>query len=101
MNTQYDTTFDENLEIDTSTIDGDFSRLVIFNDDVNTFDWVIQCLMEVCQHTEEQAEQLSLIIHFKGKATVKTGSYEDLVPRKDALIERGLSVVIETEYKKA
>lgn len=101
MNTQYDTTFDENLEIDTSTIDGDFSRLVIFNDDVNTFDWVIQCLMEVCQHTEEQAEQLSLIIHFKGKATVKTGSYEDLVPRRDALIERGLSVVIETEYKKA
>lgn len=101
MNTQCDTTFEENLKIDTSTIDGELSRLVIYNDDVNTFDWVIQCLMEVCQHTEEQAEQLSLIIHFKGKATVKTGCYEDLVPRKDALIERGLSVVIKTEYKKA
>lgn len=101
MNTQYDTTLNEDIETDTSTIDGSLSRLVIYNDDFNTFDWVIQCLMEICQHTEEQAEQLSLIIHFKGKATVKTGSYEDLVPRKDALIERGLSVVIETEFKKA
>ena len=101
INPLYEESLEEDVLIDTLTTDGELCRLVIYNDDFNTFDWVIQCLMEVCQHTEEQAEQSSLIIHFKGKATVKTGSYEELAPRKEALIERGLSVVIETEYKKA
>ena len=49
-------------------------HILVFNDDVNSFDWVIQCFMEVLKHSHEQAEQLSIIIHFKGKATVKTGS---------------------------
>jgi len=71
------------------------AELVVYNDDYNTFDWVIQCFMEVCHHTFEQSEQLSLIIHFKGKAVVKTDSFEELRPLKDALIERGLSAVIE------
>ncbi len=71
------------------------ARLVVYNDDVNTFDWVIQCFIEVLDHTPEQAEQLSLIIHFKGKATVKTAPREELKPKKDALIDRGLSAVIE------
>lgn len=71
------------------------SQLVVYNDDYNTFDWVIQCFMEVCHHTFEQSEQLSLIIHFKGKAVAKTDSFEELRPLKDALIERGLSAVIE------
>ena len=62
-------------------------------------DWVIQCLMDVCNHTHEQSEQLSLIIHFKGKATVKTAPFDTLKPMKDALIERGLSAVIETEVE--
>lgn len=75
---------------------GEVSELIVLNDDVNTFDWVIQCLMDVCKHSFEQAEQLSLIVHFKGKAVVKTASFNILVPMKDALCDRGLSAVIET-----
>lgn len=73
------------------------SYLIVYNDDFNTFDWVIQSLMEVCNHSMIQSEQLSLIVHYKGKATVKTGSFDDLEPMKDALIDRGLSAVIEQE----
>lgn len=71
------------------------AQLLVYNDDFNTFDWVIQCFMEVCNHTFEQSEQLSLIVHYKGKAIVKTGNLENLKPMKDALVERGLSAVIE------
>lgn len=78
---------------DTGT--GKMAQLIVYNDDVNTFDWVIECLMEILQHTHEQAEQLSLIIHFKGKATVKTAPFSVLRPKKDALVDRGLSAVIE------
>ena len=74
---------------------GERAQLIVFNDDHNTFDWVIQCFMEVLNHTSAQAEQLSLIIHFKGKATVKTAPKNILKPKKDALIDRGLSAVIE------
>jgi len=74
---------------------GDLAHLVVYNDDVNTFDWVIQCFMEVLNHTHEQSEQLSLIIHFKGKATVKTAPKRELRPKKEALVDRGLSAVIE------
>lgn len=74
---------------------GDLSRLVVYNDDHNTFDWVIQCLMEILGHTFEQSEQLALIIHFKGKATVKTAPLSELKPLKDGLTDRGLSAVIE------
>jgi ATP-dependent Clp protease adaptor protein ClpS len=72
------------------------SQLIVYNDDFNTFDWVIQCFIEVCGHSFEQSEQLSLIIHFKGKAIVKTGAIEDLKPIKEELINRGLSAVVET-----
>ena len=71
------------------------SQLLVYNDDFNTFDWVIQCFMEVCNHTFEQSEQLSLIVHYKGKAIVKTADFDLLKPMKDALLERGLSAVIE------
>lgn len=74
---------------------GQVSQLIVYNDDHNTFDWVIQCFMEVLGHTHAQSEQLSLIIHFKGKATVKTAPKDVLKPKKDALIDRGLSAVIE------
>ena len=73
------------------------AQLVVFNDEVNTFEWVIQCFVEVLEHNHEQAEQCSLIIHFKGKAIVKTAPINILKPLKDALTERGLSVVIEEE----
>jgi ATP-dependent Clp protease adaptor protein ClpS len=71
------------------------AHLVVYNDDVNTFDWVIDCFMEILGYTSVQAEQLALIIHTKGKATVKSDSKEVLMPLKDALNDRGLSAVIE------
>lgn len=74
---------------------GDKAELIVYNDDHNTFDWVIKSFVEVLQHTVEQAEQLSLLIHYKGKATVKTASIDHLKPMKDALVDRGLSAVIE------
>lgn len=72
------------------------NELIVYNDDFNTFDWVIQCFMDICNHSFEQSEQLSLIIHFKGKAVVKTDVLEVLQPMKDALVDRGLSAVIES-----
>ncbi len=75
---------------------GDISEIVVYNDDVNTFDWVIESFMEVCKHSFEQAEQLSMMVHFRGKASVKRGIFDILRPMKDALCERGLSAVIET-----
>ncbi|MBK8702745.1 MAG: ATP-dependent Clp protease adaptor ClpS [Saprospiraceae bacterium] len=84
------------LEEDISDSDmGSMAQLIVYNDDVNTFEWVIQCFIEVLRHTTEQAEQLALLIHFKGKATVKTASKRELMPKKEALIDRGLSAVIE------
>lgn len=74
----------------------EISELIVYNDDVNTFDWVIQSLMDICCHPFEQAEQLSLLVHFKGKAVVKTAAFEILLPMKDALCERGISAVIDT-----
>jgi len=56
----------------------DKAELIVYNDDYNTFDWVIKCFMEVCNHTFEQSEQLSLLVHFKGKAVVKAGTFEKL-----------------------
>lgn len=71
------------------------ANLVVYNDDVNTFDWVIECLMECLGHTSEQSEQLSLLIHYKGKATVMSGTRDILQPKKEQLVDRGLSAVIE------
>jgi len=76
---------------------GKLHHLIVYNDDHNTFDWVIRCFIEVLKHSETQAEQLSYIIHFKGKATVKTGPLDELKPKKDALVDRGLSAVIESD----
>jgi ATP-dependent Clp protease adaptor protein ClpS len=89
--------FQEQEEVLTEDITGTGNpvEIVVYNDDVNTFDWVIQCFMEVLQHSQEQAEQLSLLVHFKGKAIVKTGPRPELQPKKDALVERGLSAVME------
>ncbi len=67
------------------------AQIIVYNDDVNTFDWVIQCFIDICKHSTQQAEQLSLIIHFKGKATVKTGPGHWLRPMASALLDRGLS----------
>lgn len=70
------------------------NEIVLFNDDVNTFDFVIETLIDVCDHTPEQAEQCSLIVHYNGKCTVKTGEYKDLEPRCSKLLRAGLSAEI-------
>ena len=70
-------------------------QLVVWNDEVNTFEWVIETLEEVCGHSHEQAEQCAYIIHFKGKYAVKQGEYEELKPQCDAITERGIGATIE------
>ena len=69
--------------------------LIIYNDDVNTFDHVIDSLIKVCRHEMLQAEQCSIIIHNTGKCAVKRGDYTKLEPMCTALLDRGLSAVIE------
>ncbi len=66
-------------------------EIILHNDDVNTFDHVINCLIRYCDHTLEQAEQCAYIVHYRGKCTVKTGSFEDLEPRCSSLLKAELS----------
>ena len=70
------------------------NEIVLYNDEVNTFDHVIDTLIRVCSHTPEQAGQCSLIVHYKGKCTVKSGEYKDLKPQCTQLLEAGLSAEI-------
>ena len=69
--------------------------LVVWNDEVNTFEWVIETLIKVCGHTPEQAEQCAMFIHTKGKYAVKNGEYETLKPMCDAITDRGIGATIE------
>lgn len=71
-------------------------HLVVWNDEVNTFEWVIETLMEICSHSYEQAEQCAYIIHYKGKYAVKHGNYETLKPMRDAITDRGIGATVET-----
>ncbi len=82
----------EQPEVD--TLEKNNNEIVLYNDDVNTFDHVINTLMYACDHTPEQAEQCSILVHYKGKCTVKTGDYDDLKPRCSKLLEAGLSAEI-------
>ena len=70
-------------------------NLIVWNDEVNTFQWVIDTLMEVCGHSYEQAEQCSYIIHFQGKYAVKKGSYDELKSMCDAITDRGIGATVE------
>ncbi len=70
------------------------NEIVLYNDDVNTFDHVIDTLIRVCKHTSEQAEQCAILVHYKGKCTVKTGSLDELKPQCTQLLEAGLSAEI-------
>lgn len=70
------------------------NEIVLHNDDVNTFDHVIDTLIRVCNHEELQAEQCALLVHYKGKCTVKTGSFDELKPQCSALLDAGLSAEI-------
>jgi ATP-dependent Clp protease adaptor protein ClpS len=76
------------------TIETETYSLVVFNDDVNTFDFVIQVLQDVCGHSPEQAEQCTLLIHFKGKCSVKSGSWEKMAAMRYRICNAGLSAEV-------
>ena len=82
-------------DTDLLTSTDDPCSLVVWNDEVNTFEWVIETLVTVCGHSTEQAEQCAYFIHFKGKYAVKNGSYDDLKRYCDAITERGIGATIE------
>ena len=82
-------------ETDTDVLTEDPCTLIVWNDEVNTFEWVIETLMEICNHSHEQAEQCAYIIHFRGKYAVKQGSYDELKPMCDAITERGIGATVE------
>ncbi len=79
---------EEVLVLEDTSLD---KKLVVFNDDVNTFDFVIDALIEVCKHTVEQAQQCTMLIHYKGKCTVKTGNLDVLKPMHEKLLSKSLT----------
>ena len=86
----------EKTQVETDVLEsvGVNNEIVLFNDDVNTFGHVIDTLIRVCNHDELQAEQCALLVHYKGKCTVKTGSFDELKPQCSQLLEAGLSAEI-------
>lgn len=92
VNFSYDPAYETEEEVLVAEEKG--RTIVLFNDDHNTFDFVIDCLMEVCQHQPEQAEQCTLIVHYKGKCKVKEGTKNDLLPICKELLRRGLTAEI-------
>lgn len=88
---QYETDFDT----DTLTATEPPYSLVVWNDDVNTFEWVIDTLVQICGHSAEQAEQCAMIIHHKGKYAVKKGFYEDIKPMCEAINDRNINATME------
>ncbi|MBD2756827.1 ATP-dependent Clp protease adaptor ClpS [Spirosoma validum] len=83
-----------NVDVLDEVVETDVHNLVVFNDEVNTFDHVIDTLIDVCKHTPEQAEQCTLLIHYKGKCSVKNGSWEELVPMRNEICRRGISAEV-------
>ena len=81
-------------EVDVQEVTTQQHEIVLYNDDVNTFDHVIETLVLVCEHSEIQAEQCAILVHYKGKCTVKTGDLEELVPQCSLLLDAGLSAEI-------
>ncbi|MCE4564993.1 ATP-dependent Clp protease adaptor ClpS [Maribellus sp. CM-23] len=71
------------------------NSLILYNDDVHTFDYVIDALIDICEHEIEQATQCTYLVHYKGKCDVKKGSFSELKPMKDALIGRELNATID------
>jgi ATP-dependent Clp protease adaptor protein ClpS len=86
--------YEEDVQVDLLDEEIDVRELVVFNDDYNTFDHVIKTLIRVCKHTAEQAEQCTWLIHYKGKCTVKSGSYDELKPFRDGITEAGIDAKI-------
>ncbi|MDH4461081.1 MAG: ATP-dependent Clp protease adaptor ClpS [Spirosomataceae bacterium] len=86
--------YEEETLVMEEVIDVAQNDLVVYNDDVNTFDHVIETLVEVCGHSLEQAEQCTLLIHYKGKCAVKKGTFDELAPMRNAICRRGISAEV-------
>ncbi len=86
---------DINEDVDVLTEEATNHNLIVWNDEVNTFDWVIDTLVDICGHEREQAEQCAMLIHTKGKYAVKNGSYEALKPQQDGINDRLINATIE------
>jgi len=84
----------EEEETDVLISEDENRKIVLHNDDFNTFDFVIESLIKICNHSVEQAEQCTWLVHFKGKCEVKSGSFDFLEPMCTALLDRGLSAEI-------
>ena len=82
-------------DVDVLTATASSCQLIVWNDEVNTFQWVIETLMDICGHAFEQAEQCAYIIHFKGKYAVKEGDFEELKPMCEAILDRGINATVE------
>ena len=89
-----ETDWSADVDVLDEVVDVAVHSLVVFNDDVNTFEHVIETLIDVCQHTPEQAEQCTLLIHYKGKCSVKNGSWDELVPMRNEVCRRGISAEV-------
>ena len=85
---------EELVELLEETVDEEQCDLIVFNDDVNTFEHVINTLIKVCKHSPEQAEQCTVLIHYKGKCAVKKGSYKELKPMCEGILDAGISATI-------
>ena len=83
------------VDTDVLTLNEEPFSLIVWNDEVNTFEWVIETLIQVCGHSNVQAEQCAYLIHFKGKYAVKNGTYDDLKQDCDAITERGIGATVE------
>lgn len=92
---QHDLDTDSDVLIAPEEVEVEGKQLIVYNDDFNTFDYVIESLIKVCKHDPIQAEQCTFLIHYKGKCSVKKGSYEALEPMCTALLERGITAEIE------
>lgn len=90
------TDFDIEEEVVTKEITGEeeVRDLMVFNDDYNTFDHVINTLIKVCKHDPHQAEQCTYLIHYKGKCSVKKGEYNELKPMKEGITDKGIKAAI-------
>lgn len=93
LNDDTSTRVEEDVDILTA-VDEPY-QLIVWNDEVNTFEWVIETLVDVCGHSVEQAEQCAMIIHVKGKYAVKKGEYDTLKPLCDAITDRGIGATVE------
>lgn len=88
----------EEIDVLLETTIGQQYNLIVWNDDVNTFDWVIETLVEICGHELIQAEQCAVLIHTLGKYAVKSGNYKELKKYCDAITERLIQATVEPQH---